>query len=115
MLEKYNNGLLADLTEIPVGKNLQDVNRKADTRMKAVVHVIPAVRVHDVHIIVIAPAHWPRRAESEVVAAISETVTVVVSAIHVEAVPAAETAVVMRVVDPAVAAAIATAVLRRRM
>jgi len=65
--------------------------------VKAVVHVIPAVRVHDVHVIVIAPAHWPGRAESEVVAAISETVTVVVSTIHVEAVPAAETSVVVRV------------------
>jgi len=82
--------------------------------MDAVVHVIPAVGVNDVHIVVVAPTHWPRRTESEVVAAVCEAMAVIVTTVHVEAVPAAETAVVVRIVDPAVPAAVTTVVWRCR-
>jgi len=76
--------------------------------MYAVVHVIPAAIVDYVHIVVIAPTYWPRGAESEVVTAVCKAMTVIVPAVHMEAVPAAETGVVMRLRNSAVRA-IATA------
>jgi hypothetical protein len=112
-LQQNKNGPLALLPESGAGKNLQNVDRKTQTRVKAIVHVIPAAVVYDVYIVVIAPTHWPRRAESEVVAAVCETVTIVVPAVHMEAVPAAETGILVGFRNSAVRAIVAAAVLRR--
>jgi hypothetical protein len=111
-LQENKNGLLASSLESGVAKNLQDVDRKTHTRVKAVVHVIPAV-VYDVHIVVIAPAHWPRRAESEVVTAVCEAMSVIVAAVHLESMPAAEAGIVVRFRNSAVRAIVTAAVLRR--
>ena len=82
--------------------------------MNAVVHVVSAAVVYDVHVIVISPTHWPRLDKSEVVAAVCETMTVIVSAVHMEAVTAAKACTVMRLCNPAVRAVVTSAVVRSR-
>lgn len=58
--------------------------------MNAVVHVIAAIGVHDVHAIRVAPTDRPRIDESERVAAILEAPSIIVASVNVETVPAAK-------------------------
>ena len=70
--------------------------------MNAIVHVVAAIGVNHVNIIRIAPRYRPRIDEPERVSAILETSLVIVSAIDVEAMPAAEAGAVMVVGNTAV-------------
>src|SRR5579862_1570757 len=90
-------GTLANSTERGMRKALQDVDRNAQTGMKGVIHEIAAIDVLDVNVIRVAPSDWPCIHEPERIATVLETPMVIITSVHVEAVPSAKTSVVMGV------------------
>jgi hypothetical protein len=76
--------------------------------MSDVAHVIPAIDVHDINVIRVAPTERPRIEETERVAAVREAPAVIFALVDVEIVPAAKTRRVMGVGNTAVRTAAAS-------